>query len=172
METIEQVRIKKFITHVAKTSNKFKENKYIKINNNSIYSSNLNRFARNIVMRNLHDYLISSMVENNLNKLTNPPYQVSLIIYAPINYGDVRRLHRKGEPYLAWNPPKSDYIPTWDIGNLGEIWLKAFEDALQLGGYIENDTIKYISSHGPITFKPVSSLEERTLIFKIQQLNL
>lgn len=172
MLQIEEVEIKQFITHVAKTKNKYKENKFIKINNNSIYSSNLNRFARNIVMTNLHNYLIIHIKKSGIKKLDSPPYQVSLEIHCPVNYGDVKRLHRKGEPYLAWKSPSKDYTPTWDIGNLGEIWLKAFEDALQLSGYIENDNIKYIVSHGPISFINTSSIEDRKLKFIIQQKNL
>ena len=165
-----KVIIPKFITHIPKTNNKVAPNKYIKINNQLIYNSNLNRFARNIVINNMHNYLINYIKENNL-KLDNPPYQVAVDIYVPINYGNVSRRKKKGVPYISWKEPTKDYEPTWDIGNLGEIWLKTFEDSLQISGAIKNDNIEYVYSHGPTTWIKVNTLDERKLIFRITEIN-
>lgn len=163
------VEIPEFITHVAKTDNKVKANKYVKVNNQNIYNSNLNRFARNIVVRNLHNYLIEHIKLSNLPKLINPPYQVSLTIFAPINYGAVSRRSKHGTPYICWYPAGPDYQPNWDIGNIGELWLKTFEDSLQLAGVLENDNVKHIISHGPITFSEVLDLKDRKLLFKVTE---
>jgi hypothetical protein len=170
MNNVHTVEICEFITHVAKTDNKKAPNKYIKINNQLIYNSNLNRFARNIVVKNLHEYLIP-LIQDSLSELTNYPYQVSLDIHVPINYGDVSRRTRKHIPYICWKKPVENYVAGWDIGNLGELWLKVFEDALQMAGIIENDSVQFINSHGPITFYECDDLSERKLVFKITEIN-
>lgn len=159
--------IPEFITHVAKTKNKKAPNKYIKINNQAIYNGGLNKFARAIAVDNLHTYLIPFIKSGCPNQLIHPPYQIALDIYVPINYGDVRRLTTNGIPYLSWKEPDKDYEPRWDIGNLGEIWLKVFEDALQLAGVITNDNVKYITKHGPVCFYEVEHIDKRKLVFKI-----
>jgi len=162
------VQINKFITHIAKTRNKIAPNKFIKINNQLIYNSNLNRFARNIVVDNLHTYLIEYISRFLIIKLNNPPYQVSLDIYVPINYGDVsRRKLKDGNFHIIWKEPTIDYEPTWDIDNLGDIWLKVFKDALQLSKVIENDNVRFVKSNGPATFHEIQDLNERKLVFKI-----
>lgn len=163
--------IPNFITHVAKTNNKTAENKYIKVNNQLIYNSNLNRFARNIVVRNLHEYLIPYIKKAIPKQLSDPPYQVALDIHVPINYGDVSRRKKQGVPTIIWKEPEKDYIPTWDIGNLGELWLKTFEDALQKAGAIKNDHIGFITRHGPISFYPVKDLNDRRLDFIIKKID-
>jgi hypothetical protein len=166
-----KVVIPNFITHIAKTNNKKSPNKYIKINNQLIYNSNLNRFARNIVVNNLHEYLIHHISLNKIPQLGKGPYQISLDIYAPINYGDVSRRKLKDIGWtICWNEPIENYVPTWDIGNLGELWMKTFEDSLQLSGVLENDSVAIIKSHGPITFYEVKTLDERKLIFNINKL--
>ena len=170
MNNVHTVEICEFITHIAKTNNKQAPNKYIKINNQLIYNSNLNRFARNIVVDNLHKYLIP-IIKTNLSELTNYPYQVSLDIHVPINYGDVSRRKNKGVPYICWKEPVEDYVARWDIGNLGELWLKVFEDALQLAEIIDNDSVQFIKSHGPITFYECDNLSDRKLVFKISEIN-
>ena len=161
------VEIPEFITHIAKTRNKTAPNKFIKINNQLIYNSNLSRFPRNIVMDNLHTYLIKYITSFITTKLINPPYQVLLDVYVPINYGDVSRRIKKGIPYICWNEPKEDYEPTWDIDNLGDIWLKVFKDALQLSGVLENDHVGFIKANGPATFHQIQDLKDRKLVFKI-----
>lgn len=172
MGNIYTVEIHNFITHIAKTNNKKSPNKFIKINNQLIYNSNLNRFARNIVVTNLHNYLIPYIKEQIPLTFTDYPYQISLEIHVPINYGDVsRRIDSLGIPYICWKEPKEDYVPKWDIGNLGELWLKVFEDSLQLAEVIENDSVGFINIHGPIIFKRVDTIEDRKLLFNIIKLN-
>lgn len=166
------IEIPQFITHVAKTKNKQSPNKYIKINNQAIYNGGLNKFARAIAVDNLHNYLIAYIQSWLLpNQLVHIPYQIALDIHVPINYGDVKRLSKNGVPYLSWKEPDKDYEPRWDIGNLGEIWLKVFEDALQLAGVIENDNVKYITKHGPVCFYEVDHIDKRKLVFKIKEVN-
>lgn len=165
-----KIIIPQFITHIAKTNNKKAPNKYIKINNQLIYNSNLNRFARNIVVNNLHDYLIDYINKQLKFKLINPPYQVGLDVYVPINYGDISRRTKKGVPYICWKKPKEDYVPSWDIDNLGDLWLKVFKDALQLSGVLENDHVGFIIANGPTIFHQINDLKDRKLIFKIKEL--
>jgi len=147
-----------FPTHAPKTNNKKAPNKYIKINGQSIYNSNLNRFARNNVMRFMHDYLISGLPR----KLGMTfPIEIELIFYAPINYGTVRRF--KGE--IRWIPPKSNYKSNWDIDNQ-QIWGKAFNDALQISKKIPNDSVSFISSV-KTRYVEVKDFNERKLEFKL-----
>ena len=166
---IYNIKIEKFITHIPKTNNKIAPNKYIKINNQLIYNSNLNRFQRNIVVNNLHDYLIN-YINKELPKLTNPPYQISLDIYAPINYGTVSRRKRKDIPYISWKYPEKNYKPNWDIDNLGDIWLKVFKDALQLSEVLENDNVTFVKINGPTIFHKIENFDNRKFIFKIKEL--
>lgn len=164
-----KIIIPQFITHIPKTKNKSSPNKYIKINNQLIYNSNLNRFARNIVVNNLHEYLFPYIVKV-VPKLNNPPYQVSLDIYVPINYGNVSRRIKKGVPYISWKEPNKNYNPTWDIDNLGDLWLKVFKDALQISGVLENDNVKFVKINGPTTFHEIKTLDNRKLIFTITKI--
>lgn len=169
LDNTHSVIIPQFITHIAKTDNKKAPNKFIKINNQLIYNSNLNRFARNIVVNNLHEYLIDNINKQITCKFDNPPYQISLDIYVPINYGDVARRNLKDKGWaICWKEPDENYKATWDIGNLGELWLKTFEDALQLSDILPNDSVDFVKSHGPITFYPVKHIEDRLLEFKIK----
>src|SRR6056297_1306806 len=165
---IVKVVIPNFITHIEKTNNKFAPNKFIKVNNQHIYNSNLNRFARNIVIGNMQQYIL-----DNIDKpfiLSKFPYQISLDFYVPVNYGSVSRRFIKSEDdyKIIWKEPKKEYESNWDVGNYGDIWLKVFADALQIGNYIKNDNIKYVQSIGPTTFYEVKSITNRKLEFTIK----
>jgi hypothetical protein len=163
-----KVIIPQFITHIEKTNNKIASNKFIKINNQLIYNSNLNRFARNIVVINMHNYIISHI--NKKFQLNKYPYQISLNFYAPINYGSISRRFIKSEKdfKIICKEPSKDYTPNWDIGNYGDIWLKTFADALQIKGCLKDDNVKYIKSIGPTTFIQEDLFENRKLEFIIK----
>lgn len=137
--------LNKFPTHIAKTDNKIASNKMIKINNQAIYNGALNRFARNIVMKNLHDYISKNLLlYKHLYKRESHsfPMNIKVIIYTVINHGNISM--RSGK--LIWKLPEEDYKPNWDIENLASIWIKAINDSLTLTGFIPDDNISYINS--------------------------
>ena len=135
-----KIIINQFPTHIAKTKNKVAPDKYIKINGQSIYNSNLNRFARNIVMSNLHDYLEPAFKPFK-GLITEYPIKITINIFTVRNHGAISR--RSGT--IRWKKPKSDYVPNWDIENLATIWIKAINDTLSKTGVIPDDNIKYLN---------------------------
>lgn len=157
-----RITIRQFPTHIAKTKNKVAPDKYIKINNQSIYNSNLNRFARNIVMSNLHAYL-EPIFKPFAGLITDFPVKVTIHIYTVENHGSISR--RKGK--TIWKPVKVGYIPNWDIENLASIWIKAINDTLTKCEVIPDDNIAYINN---INYKyhKVNDIKDRKLIIEIE----
>ena len=100
-----------FITHIDTS-----KNKSIKIGYNKIYASS-HFTVRAAFVAALHGYLEKHIPPN----LTiDTPIETHLRVYAPVNYGTVKLL-RKGPlkiKTVSWKPPKKDYKPNWDIGNL------------------------------------------------------
>ena len=161
------IEINEFPTHIAKTNNKVAPDKMIKINNQSIYNSNLNRFARNIVMKNMHDYLKSKLepyLEVWLREQPAFPICVNLEIHVPKNYGNVRMIKGK----LSWKLPSKNYAPNWDVENLASIWMKALNDVLTDLGFIPDDNVEYIACVG-YDYKEVKDLKDRKLIIKLDE---
>lgn len=162
-----KITINKFPTHIAKTDNKIAQNKYIKINNQSIYNSNLNRFARNIVMKNLHNYLVDifkpfkSLFHKEKKEY---PINICLDIYTVKNHGSISRRKNK----IIWKTPKLDYIPNWDIENLSAIWMKAINDSLVKAGFFPDDNIDYVFDIRSRYFE-VKDIEDRKLIISINE---
>lgn len=160
-----KIVIEKFPTHIAKTDNKVAANKMIKINNQAIYNSNLNRFARNIVMDNLHKYLeaqISPYKNRFIKSNIDYPISINIQIHTVINHGSISM--RSGK--LCWKPAKSDYVPNWDIENLASMWIKAINDVLQHLKMIPDDNIKYVNKIS-YEFVEVKDLEDRKIIIEI-----
>ena len=150
-----RIIIPKFITHIAKT-----KNKYVKINGQKLFTG-MNYHLRALVVRRMHTY-IQQYIPNILELDEIVPMKVKLYVYTTVNHGDIRMY--RGE--LRWRPPKKDYIPKWDIDNLW-IWVKCFQDTLVEMGKIEDDNIKYIPNSGEIEFIPVEDFKDRKLIFEL-----
>lgn len=149
---------------MAKTGNKVKANKMIKLNNQSIYNSNLNRFGRNIVMHNMHEYL-KAEIQPLLHKEILPgtfPIKIKFTFETVINHGSISM--RSGK--LCWKPAEPDYVPTWDIENLATIWTKAIADTLTMLKIIPDDNVEYVSGIS-YEFVPIEKLEERQITIEL-----
>ena len=127
----------KFPTHVKKTNNKIKPNKWWKINSQGIYNSSIQKFTRGIVIENIHSYIISELKQQELPSISSP-VQLVLRIYIPINYGDIRR---KKDGTISWKKPDKDYIPTADEDNISWIWNKCIKDCITKLLIWEDDTM-------------------------------
>lgn len=149
-----------FITHVPQTKTKWIKIGYNKIHTGSHFS------VRNALIGAMHRYL-QKYIPENFNVKT--PVEMHLIIYAPINYGSVRRIKstKTGIYNITWKPPKKGYKPNWDIGNLAMVWLKCLDDVLTKKGVIPDDTISYIRKCS-FEYKRVMSFEERKLVYTIK----
>ena len=161
-----KIVIENFPTHIAKTNNKTKANKMVKLNNQAIYNSNLNRFSRNTVMQNLHKYLASQIKpykKTFLREGTQYPIKLEIVIHTVKNHGSIQMRNHK----LCWKYPTEDYIPNWDIENLATIWIKAICDTLVSLKMIPDDNINYLSSIS-YKFKEVKDLDKRKLEIKIK----
>jgi len=157
--------IPEFATHAPMS-----RSKYIKINSQYIYNSNLNRFARNSVVNFLHNYLAEYIPEGLI--IQSYPIQIGLNFCVPKNYGTVSRRKDKdtGLYKIHWKSPKEDYKINWDIGNYGYIWLKTFLDTLQIKNVIPDDCAHYVQSEGPSTYVNVDDFSSRRLEFIINYL--
>ena len=159
--------IPEFPTHIARTDNKVAVNKMIKINNQSIYNGGLNRFARNIVMTNMHKYLrkqLKPYVKTWKREKVVFPISIDLTICTVVNHGSISM--RSGK--ICWKYPKEGYEPNWDIENLATIWIKALNDTLTELGFIPDDNIVYIHKIS-YNFKDVEDLKDRALIILIDE---
>lgn len=151
-----KIIFKQFPTHIAKTNNARAPNKYVKINNQSIYNSNLNRFSRNIAVGNLHKYVID-IIPKGFKAPT--PSKIHFVFKTPINHGSISR--RNG--IISWKPAKESYIPNWDIENLATLWVKVINDGLVKSGALPDDSVRYITGIS-YEFLPVENLKDREII--------
>ena len=152
-----------FPTHVPITRNKFKANKYIKINGQSLYNGKLKYFQRDIAVSWLHDYLATNTTFEQIDSTGLVyPLQLTLDLHVPLNYGTIRMIKNK----LVWKPAKEDYKPNWDIDNQW-LWNKLFCDVLQINKVVPNDNVSYINAVGPIHFVETSDFDDRKLVFTI-----
>jgi len=156
-----RIEIPEFITHVAKTSNKVVANKYIKINNQSIYNGALNKFSRAIAIDNMHKYIDLYLIKYrglNLLKTLHISYQIHTVI----NHGSISL--RKGK--ICYKPVKINYNPNWDIENLASIWIKAFNDSLTKNNVISDDNISVITKVS-YEFIEVKDIDKRKIVVEI-----
>lgn len=156
-----KIEIPKFITHIAKTNNVKAPNKYVKINNQSIYNGALNKFSRAIAIDNMHKYIDTYLLKYrglNLSKNVN----INFKIYTVINHGSISL--RKG--IICYKPAKANYIPNWDIENLASIWIKAFNDSLTKNNVILDDNVSVITKIS-YEFIEVKDLDERQIVVEI-----
>ena len=149
-----------FITHIPQS-----KNKWIKIGYNKIYASS-HFTVRAAFVAALHGY-IEKHIPNNLT--IDTPIETHLIVYAPLNYGNVKSLRdrKTGKRRVNWKPPAEGYRANWDIGNLALVWLKALDDMLIKKNLIPDDTVDYISK-STYEFRPVKTLKERKLVYNIK----
>jgi len=156
-----RITIPEFITHVNKS-----KTKYVKINGQNIYNGNLNPFTRAKMVKQMHDYVKSFINEElqgrDLSRLY--PLSICLEVHTPINHGNIRLL-KSG---ISWKPPKEDFVATWDADNLW-IWGKIFNDTLTELGYIDDDSVSFVTDSGRVKFRAVDEYKDRKLVFVIQQ---
>lgn len=151
--------LNKFPTHVAKTKNKIEANKYWKINSQGIYNGAIGRFQRNIVVGNMHKYIIDELSSQEIPKITSS-VQLQLDIFIPVNYSDVRRVPSTG--IISWKPPKEDYLPINDEDNIRWIWEKCIKDSLTKLKVWPDDNLQYCrGTNSMVHF--VKTLDERRI---------
>lgn len=149
-----------FITHIPQS-----KNKWIKIGYNRIYASG-HFTMRAALVAAMHGY-IEKHIPANLD--IQAPVETCLTVYAPVNFGNVKRLKNKvtGKPYISWKPARPDYRPNWDIGNLAMIWIKCLDDVLIKKRLLPDDTIEYLTKT-TYEFVEVENLKDRKLVYKIK----
>jgi hypothetical protein len=160
MVSVIKLEFPEFITHIPQSKTKF-----LKIGYNRIYASGHYR-TRAALVAAMHGYIEKHIPEN----LTiDTPLETCLKIYAPINFGNVKRLQNKKTKkyYLSWKPPRKDYEPNWDIGNLAMIWLKCLDDVLIKKGIIPEDTVEFIHKTS-YEFVEVKTFKERKLVYELK----
>jgi hypothetical protein len=151
--------LNKFPTHVARTRNKKAPNKYMKVTNQSVYNGAMNRFTRNNVITNMHEYIIEN-IPKNFGKFKGPVKPV-FHIYTVRNHGTVKRKKDTGEH--IWKPVADDYQANWDDDNLAFLWIKTIKDTLSKVGAWPDDNVDYCrGADWDIIF--VDTLEERKIV--------
>lgn len=159
---VSEIRLEfpKFITHIPTS-----KNKAIKIGYNQLYSSP-HYTVRAALVSAMHTY-IENHIPDHLD--IENPLSTHLIIYAPINYGDVKRLRDKktGKYKISWKSARTDYVPRWDLGNLAMVWLKCLDDVLIKKGIISDDTIEFIKKT-TYEYVEVANLDDRKLIYHLK----
>lgn len=161
-----EIEILQFPTHVAYTKNKIKEDKMVKINNQTIYNGKINRFSRNTVMQNLHAFLkpkIKPYKASFIKSGLTYPLHIKISIHTVINHASIAM--RKGK--VSWNMPKDGYMPNWDIENLSTIWIKAICDVLTSLGFIPDDNIMYVKGI-EYEFVEVEELDDRKIVIQFK----
>lgn len=131
---------------VAKKSRRTGKPVFWNVNGQSLYNATLHYASRAKVTKYFHKYL-SKFIKEQITKeqitsLISHELSVSVDIYE-INKG---------------------ILP--DVGNLW-IWIKWFEDALQICKVIPNDNSKIIIESGRTRYRWVETNEERKLVFQI-----
>jgi len=156
-----RIEIPDFITHVP-----LSKTKYRKINGQNVYSG-MNPHIRAKLMRELHDFL-RPYVKKSWD--LTPPRSVRLEFHVPVNFGSVKRVMNKktGKSELQWKEPVNPNEATWDVDNQW-IWTKAFNDVLVQEKVISDDNVTKIQSSGEIKWVPVDHIDDRKLVFVIQE---
>lgn len=117
--------------------------KIISINGQAIYNGSVNEHTRNKIVSSIKKSI--SFYLNNIEPIDLKDYPISL--KAEI-HDTIRERHQ-----------------LWDVDNRGWIYVKAFQDLLKSSGVIIEDCNLFINDSGGCKFIPVSSSEERKLIF-------
>jgi len=157
--------LNKFPIHVAVTDNKIVKNKYIKINNQNIYSGVLNRFARAVAVKNIHNWIYSQLIKQSLPKITSP-VQLQLSIYTVINHGDLR-LKKDGS--ISWSKSSDGYIPRWDEDNLRSLWEKCIKDVITDALIWTDDTVDICRGTNSMIYF-VDDIEDRKIVINFKEI--
>jgi hypothetical protein len=154
------IEFPEFITHVP-----LSKKKWVKIGYNKIHAS-AHYSVRNAFVGAMHRYIEEHMPKDYGIKV---PVETELIVYAPINYGNAKRLFDKKTQkyYINWKPAPKGYSPNWDIGNLALVWLKCLDDVLQKRGILPDDTVEFLKKTS-YEFREVPTLKERKLVYKLK----
>lgn len=160
MVTELKIEFPEFITHVPLSRNKWQ-----KIGYNKIHAS-AHFHVRSAFVAAMHKYIEKHMPKNHEVAL---PVETHLIIYAPINYGDVKRIKNKQtmKGRILWKPAPPGYSPRWDIGNLALVWIKCLDDVLQKQGILPDDTVEFLKKT-TYEFREVPTLAERKLVYSLK----
>lgn len=153
--------IPEFLTHIAKTNNKIADNKYIKINSQSIYNGALARFSRAIVVNNIHEY-IESFIGAYKGLNIDYPVAIQYEFHTVLNHGSISM--RKGK--INYKPVKDNYKPNFDLENLAGIWIKCGNDTLVKNKVIIDDNVSIIREVS-YKFIPVDDLNKRKIVINI-----
>ena len=132
----ELFRLERFPSHIAITDNKVAVNRYMKINNQSIYNGKLNTFSRAVAIANMHKYINSQIKEVTV---IERPIQLVIRINTVYNHDCIKR-NKVGN--ITWKPYKEDFEPSWDEDNLRVIWEKCIKDCMTKARYWGDDTVK------------------------------
>lgn len=160
MVTELKIEFPEFITHVPLSKNKWE-----KIGYNKIHAS-AHFHVRSAFVAAMHKYIEKHMPKNHKIAL---PIETHLTIYAPINYGDVKRIKNKKtlKGRILWKPAPVGYTPKWDIGNLALVWIKCLDDVLQKQGILPDDTVEFLKKT-TYEFVEVPTLAERRLVYTLK----
>ena len=158
------LELKKFPTHLPYTKNKTKANKFTKLNYQNVYNGKVAKFARAILVDNLHEYIATELLIQKIKpiKLTKA-ITIKYTIYTVINHGSINR--RDNE--IKWTPATKGYVPNWDIENLANLWTKAGNDTLVLKGIIPDDNVKYVKGIS-YEFVEVKDFEDRKIVISYE----
>lgn len=155
-----EIKLKDFLLHVSYTNNKKASNKFIKVNNQSVYNGKINRFSRATVMENLKIWFLRYFPKKL--KIEKFPVKIHYIFKTVINHGDISRRNNK----LIWKYPSEDYVPRWDIENLASIFIKSGNDSLVRAKILPDDSIKYVNGIS-YEFIKVDDINDREIIIQI-----
>ena len=159
LKTIQMNRIilDKFPIHIAITNNVHKPNRYAKINSQSIYNSNINRFTRATMVKNMHNWIKSKLVGIEPLKLEFP-VQLQLDIFTVINHGNISRRNGK----TIWKIPSENYVPDYDADNVSYIWEKTIKDTLSELEFWPDDNVAYCRGTNTMLYF-VDDIEDRRI---------
>jgi hypothetical protein len=166
MQTEIRLEFPEFITHIPKNNPKdSSKTTWQKIGFNSIYASP-HYTLRNALVGAIHKYLDKHIPQN---LIIQGPVETQLIIYVPINYGDVKLLKDKQtqKRFLSWKKPYKNYKPKWDIGNLANMWLKCLDDMIIKKGILPDDTIEHVVKTS-YEYVPCDTIKDRKLVYIIK----
>ena len=158
-----EFKLKQFPTHLKTTNPKKAKPKFSKINGQLIYNSNVNRFARNTLMTELHKYVMKRIPKKL--KVEKFPIKVKIILRTVINHASIQRRNEK----ITWKYPSEEYVPTSDLDNMIVIWSKGILDCIVKSDIIPDDTIQYITNI-EYEYQQVDDLEDREIIVQISEL--
>lgn len=156
--------LNKFPTHLPYTKNKTKANKLVKLNYQNVYNGKVAKWARAILIDNIHTYIATEVLLQKVKaiKITKP-ITIKYTIHTVINHGAIAL--RKG--VITCPEYKKNYKPNWDVENLANLWIKAGNDTLVLGGIIPDDTVEYIKGIS-YEFVKVSNLDDRKIVISYE----